>query len=86
MMAEGSRSLLQIEYKKLERTLMCSNSAVPTRKSPTSGAFRVFNEARVDSGSCQFKGPPFLWRNEENWSGTKRVEMEVLTDGLQLER
>ena len=52
MMAEGSRSLLQIEYKKLERTLMCSNSAVPTRKSPTSGAFRVFNEARVDSGGC----------------------------------
>ena len=52
MMAEGSRSLLQIEYKKLERTLMYSNSAVPTRKSPTSGAFRVFNEARVDSGSC----------------------------------
>ena len=44
------------------------------------------NAARVNSGSCWFQGPPFLWQNENNWPGVKGVEVEVLTDYPKLRR
>ena len=57
---------------------------VPTRENPADGAPGGLNAARVHSGSCWFQGPPFLWQNENNWPRVKGVEVEVLTDDLEL--
>ena len=59
---------------------------VPTRENPGDGASRGLNVGRVHSGSCWFQGPPFLWQNENNWPRVKGVEVEVLTDDLELRR
>ena len=52
---------------------------VPTRENPADGASRGLNAAKIESWSCWFQGPPFLRQKENNWSGVKGVEMEVLS-------
>ena len=56
------------------------------RENPADGASRGLNAARVHSGSYWFQGPPSLLENENNWSGAKGVELEVLTDDPELRR
>ena len=50
---------------------------VPTRENPADRASRGLNAARVHSGSFWFKGPPFLWQNENSWPGVKGIEVEI---------
>ena len=59
---------------------------VRTIENPADFASRGLNVARVQSGSCWFEGPPFLWQNENSWLAVKGVEMEVLTDDPELRR
>ena len=56
------------------------------KRNPADGVSRGLKAARVHSGSCWFQGPPFLWQNENNWPRVKGVEVEVLTDDLELRR
>ena len=59
---------------------------VPNRENPADGASRSLNAAKVHFGSCWFRGPSFLWQNENSWPGVKGVEMEVLKDDPELRR